>query len=340
MHMKNVNIFLLISATLTTTFLAKIAFTLSSIGLSFIAVFSCLFFVCLDRLLQRESLRSFNTVALGLVFGTLFGLALTSCFNTLISLSPSSSDLLTSNGLVFAKSFLFTLSLYLGITLTKRAENALYLSIPFIRFTAKSTKKKDFILTPSSLSDPRIIDLGASGLLDHALIVPRFVLRHLQAACSANLTNPSFKRPLETIKKLEAIETLSLRISEIDPSHLETLSAKLEYLAEVLDANLITAETSTVGAISSVRHINLHKLASAFKPLMEGGQSMEIKIQRAGKEPGQGVGYLEDGTMVVVNGGGEFLGEIIDVQVLSTKHTSSGRMVFCNAFDEDEDDWN
>lgn len=337
--MKNVNTFLLISATLITTFLAKITFALSSFSLSFIAITACLFFVCLDRLLQRESLRAFNTVALGLMFGTLFGLALNSSFDALVSLIRPSSDFLDSNALIFSKSFLLTLSLYLGIALTKRCENSLYLSIPFIRFTPKSTKKKDFILTPSSLLDPRIIDLGSSGLLDHALILPRFILRHLQAAASASPTNLSPKKPLETIKKLEAIESLSLRISEVDPSHLETLEAKLDYLAEVLDANLITAEATSIEAHGSIRHINLHKLASAFKPLMEGGQNMEIKIQRAGKEPGQGVGYLDDGTMVVVNGGGEFLGEIIDVQVLSTKHTSSGRMVFCNAFDESDDDW-
>nr|NGX32845.1 putative PIN and TRAM-domain containing protein YacL [Candidatus Anoxychlamydiales bacterium] len=76
-------------------------------------------------------------------------------------------------------------------------------------------------------------------------------------------------------------------------------------------------------------------LSNALKPLMQAGEQIKIKIQRYGKEPRQGVGYLEDGTMVVVNGGGDFIGEVIDAQVLSVKHTSSGRMIFCNAFDHE-----
>jgi uncharacterized protein YacL len=90
-----------------------------------------------------------------------------------------------------------------------------------------------------------------------------------------------------------------------------------------------------MAAIEGVRVINLHTLSNALKPLMQAGEHIKIKIQRYGKEPRQGVGYLEDGTMVVVNGGGEYIGEIIDAKVLSVKHTSSGRMIFCNAPDEE-----
>jgi hypothetical protein len=84
--------------------------------------------------------------------------------------------------------------------------------------------------------------------------------------------------------------------------------------------------------------ISLHRLATALKPLMQGGETIDLKIQRYGKEPGQGVGYLEDGTMVVVNGGGDYLNENLSCVVLSVKHTTSGRMVFCNvAYPEDEE---
>ena len=90
-----------------------------------------------------------------------------------------------------------------------------------------------------------------------------------------------------------------------------------------------------MASIEGVQIINLHSLSTALKPLMETGEMIQIKVQRYGKEPRQGVGYLDDGTMVVINGGGSFIGDVIDVQVLSVKHTSSGRMIFCNALDAD-----
>lgn len=87
-------------------------------------------------------------------------------------------------------------------------------------------------------------------------------------------------------------------------------------------------------SIEGVRIINIHSLAKALKPLSHSGEFINIKVQRYGKEARQGIGYLDDGTMVVVNGGAEFIGDIIKAQVLSVKHTSSGRMIFCNAMEE------
>jgi uncharacterized protein YacL len=82
--------------------------------------------------------------------------------------------------------------------------------------------------------------------------------------------------------------------------------------------------------------MHIHTLSNALKPLMQTGETINIKIQRQGKEPKQGVGYLEDGTMVVVNGAGEYIGHTIEANVLSVKHTSSGRMIFCNTMDEED----
>ena len=90
-----------------------------------------------------------------------------------------------------------------------------------------------------------------------------------------------------------------------------------------------------MASIEGIRIINIHTLSNALKPLMQAGEFIKIKIQRYGKEPRQGVGYLDDGTMVVVNGGGNYIGEAIDAKVLSVKHTTSGRMIFCNAMDEE-----
>ena len=131
--------------------------------------------------------------------------------------------------------------------------------------------------------------------------------------------------------------SLEVRFNDTDFPDVKDIQSKLIRLARLVDANILSADISKIqmASIEGIRIINLHTLSNALKPLMQAGEFIKIKIQRFGKEPRQGVGYLDDGTMVVVNGGGKFISETIDAQVLSVKHTSSGRMVFCNACDEE-----
>jgi uncharacterized protein YacL len=137
------------------------------------------------------------------------------------------------------------------------------------------------------------------------------------------------------LKKLEALPNLALRYNDTDFPEVKDLTGKMARLARLIDANLLSADISRVqmGSMDGVRGINLHTLANALKPLMQAGEFIKIKIQRYGKEAEQGVGYLEDGTMVAVNGGGRYIGETIECRVLSVKHTTAGRMIFCNALD-------
>ncbi|KKL86701.1 hypothetical protein LCGC14_1942070, partial [marine sediment metagenome] len=228
---------------------------------------------------------------------------------------------------------------YLGTLMTIRASDELYVSIPFVKFTALAQKKKDLLIDASILADSRIIDLASSGLVDHHLVISRFTIKELyaQVEMGDEQGKGKAKRCIETLKKLEDIPTLELRYNDTDFLEIKDQTSKLFRLARLLDANILTADISRVqsASIEGIKIINLHALSNALKPLMQAGEQIKIKIQRYGKEPRQGVGYLEDGTMVVVNGGGDFIGEVIDAQVLSVKHTSSGRMIFCNAFDQE-----
>ena len=135
---------------------------------------------------------------------------------------------------------------------------------------------------------------------------------------------------------MEQLGHLGLRFNDTDFPEVKDTTSKFIRLARLIDGNILTADISRVqmASIEGVQIINLHSLSNALKPLMETGEMIKIKVQRYGKEPRQGVGYLDDGTMVVINGGGNFIGDVIDAQVLSVKHTSSGRMIFCNAFEE------
>ena len=291
-----------------------------------------------DLLFKRFNLRSFNIAVVGLFAGYLMGQALNLVLSAILDISSASIHV-NPQVLEVVKISLFLFGIYLGTLMTLRSSDELYVSIPFIKFTPTTHKKKDLIVDSSVLADARVLDLASSGIVDHHLVIPRFLLKELyiQAEVSDESSKAKAKRSLEVVKKLEALPDLDLRYSDTDFPDVKDPMGKLIRLARLTDANILTADISRVqmAAIEGVRIINLHTLSNALKPLMQAGEQIKIKIQRYGKEPRQGVGYLEDGTMVVVNGGGQFIGDIVDAQVLSVKHTSSGRMIFCNVLDEE-----
>jgi len=288
-------------------------------------------------LFKRFNLRSFNIAIIGLFIGYLMGQGLVLVLDAVLDIS-SASIKVEPQILEVIKIALFMFGIYLGSLMTLRAADELYVSIPFVRFTPTAQKKKDLLVDASVLSDPRILDLAGSGLLDGHLIAPRFLLKELyaQAEIADENARAKAKRALDVIKKLETSPGLEVRFNDTDFPDAKDLMSKLLRLARLLDANILTADITRVqmATIEGIRVINLHTLSNALKPLMQAGERIRIKVQRYGKEPRQGVGYLEDGTMVVVNGGGAYIGETIEVLVLSVKHTSSGRIIFCNTLDE------
>jgi uncharacterized protein YacL len=297
----------------------------------------------LDIIMKRFNLRTFNVFVLGLFFGYLMGQALLITFGAVLDVSDLDKRI-SETTLEMFQMALFFIGLFLGTTMTLRAADELYVSVPFVKFSQATQKKKDLLIDSSVLSDARIIDLCATGLLDHHVIIPRFMIKELYTTVEIGdeLAKQKAKRSLEVLKKLEAVPHLDVRYHDTDFPDIKDMTSKLLRLARLIDANLLTADISRIqmSSIEGVRIINLHSLSNALKPLMQTGEFIKIKIQRYGKEPRQGVGYLEDGTMVVVNGGGNFIGELIDAQVLSVKHTSSGRMIFCNALDGENHEFN
>ena len=291
--------------------------------------------ISLDMLFKNLNLRTFNTAIIGLFTGYLMGSAILMVIQSILDISASK---LESRTLLTLQASIFLTACYFGMVMTARASNELYASIPFIRFKTSNKVKKDILADASALSDPRTIDLAVSGLLDQNLVIPRFLLKELHEQADSNDEGIRLKarRCLDAHKKLEAIPSLELRYAENNFTELHDIGAKLNKLARQLDASILTADTSrTQNITDSVRYININSISNSMKPLAQNGESLNIKIQRYGKEPRQGVGYLEDGTMVVVNGGADYIGATIRAQVLSVKHTTSGRMIFCNAADSD-----
>lgn len=283
--------------------------------------------VGLDLLFSRLNLRAFNIALFGLFCGYLMATAILSI---LVAIVGSQQPI--------ASFFIYIASAYVGVITAFRSSEEFHVSIPFIQFKQMSHKKKDILVDISILTDPRLIDLASSGLLDHHLIVPRFAIKELytMAETGDEATRSKARRSLELVKKLESIPTLDLRYVDTDFPEVRDPMTKLVRLARFLDTTIITSDINRIqqASIEGIRIINIHMLSNALKPITQTGEFINIKIQRYGKEARQGVGYLDDGTMVVVNGGAEFIGETIKAQVLSVKHTSSGRMIFCNTCEE------
>lgn len=285
-----------------------------------------------DAAFRRFNLKAFNTAIIGLLCGYLLAEAIVFVLSGIIgeaTLSFSYTPL---------RFFIYLFCAYMGMMMAARASEELHVSIPFVQFKQMSHKKKDILVDISILTDSRIIDLASSGLLDHNLILPRFALKELYTLSETGdeAIKAKARRSLEVVKKLESLPLLDLRYIDTDFPEIKDPMTKLIRLARFLDTNIITSDINRIqqASIEGIRIINIHLLSNALKPITQTGEFLNIKIQRYGKEARQGVGYLDDGTMVVVNGGAEFIGETIRSQVLSVKHTSSGRMIFCNTCEE------
>jgi uncharacterized protein YacL len=289
----------------------------------------------IDFFFKRFNLRAFNIAMLGLFIGYLMGEALFLIVDSVVNLSSIALEP-AAKTLIKASVFLFTA--YLGMCMTARAADEIYVSIPFIKFKPINHKKKDLLIDGSLLQDSRILDLASSGLLDNHLILPRFTLKDLYNSTENGneIVNSKARRSLEVFKKLENMQHLDLRYIDTDFHDIQEPMSKLVRLARSLDANIITSDINRIqqSTIEGVSVININTLANALKPITQAGEYINIKIQHPGKGTRQGVGYLDDGTMVVINGGADNIGETIKAQVLSVKHTTSGRMIFCNSTDE------
>ena len=192
-----------------------------------------------DLLFKRFNLRSFNIAVVGLFFGYLMGEALVLLLKAILDISSASIHL-EPRVLEITQISLFLFGTYLGVLMTLRAADELSVSIPFVKFTESAHKKRDLIIDSSVLSDARIIDLSASGLVDRHLILPRFVMKELYAQSEAadEMPRNKAKRALEVAKKLEASPDLELRYNDTDFPEVPDPMNKMIRLARLLDANI------------------------------------------------------------------------------------------------------
>jgi uncharacterized protein YacL len=188
------------------------------------------------------------------------------------------------------------------------------------------------ILDTSAIIDGRIADVVETGFLEGNLLVPEFVLRELQivADSSDSSRRQRGRRGLDILQKMQANPALGVRIIEDDFPQLREVDLKLIELAKKMAAPIVTNDfnLSKVARLHQVRVLNLNDLANSLKPLVLPGEKMNIVVLKEGKEYNQGVGYLDDGTMVVVDHARRMIGRAVEITVTSVLQTASGKMIF------------
>ena len=200
---------------------------------------------------------------------------------------------------------------------------------------AKPQVLQPLVVDTSVIIDGRIAEVCETGFLEGTLVVPQFVLQELQYIADAGdpIKRARGKRGLDVLKQIQTNRKTTVEITDRDFPEIREVDSKLVALAKELSGRIITndANLHKVAELHGVRVLNLNKLATAMKPVVLPGEVLNILVLKEGKEHGQGVGYLEDGTMVVIDNGREFVGKAIDVNITSVLQTTGGRMIFSKA---------
>jgi uncharacterized protein YacL len=235
---------------------------------------------------------------------------------------------------------LFALLLaYLGsaVALAKRGElDAMSSKL----FPGSGTGREAYkILDTSVIIDGRIADVCESGFLEGTLLVPQFVLHELQhVADSADaLKRNRAKRGFEVLQRLQRLSRVDVRIDARDFPHVREVDRKLLELARATGGKVVTNDyaLNKLAEVTGVPVLNVNELGNALRPVVLPGEPLHVHVAKEGKEAGQGVAYLDDGTMVVIDHGKRFIGQAVDVAVTTVLRTSAGRMIFARLREED-----
>lgn len=288
-----------------------------------IGLATALVIIIIDLLLKKSSMRSLSCIIVGLFFG----LVMTNLIMKLFALISLSDTARLGLRLVMALSLS-----YLGIIIALRNQDEFNLIIPYVKFNRQGHREEVVVLDTSVIIDGRIADICETKFIGGKFIIPRFVLKELQAIADSSdtLKRNRGRRGLDVLNKIQKNANMDVKIHEADFPEISEVDGKLVKLAMLLNARVFTNDynLNKVAEIQGVSVLNINELANALKPVVLPGEIMEIKIIKEGKEHGQGVAYLDDGTMIVVDNAKVKIGQIQKVTVTSVLQTQAGRMIF------------
>jgi uncharacterized protein YacL len=287
--------------------------------------------VLVDLMLKGFSLRGLSAVTFGLAVGALI--------SWLIATSP-----LLEQGdpqvKFLVRLALFVICMYLGAVIALRGKDEFNLVIPYVRFVPHDVDVPLVVIDTSALIDGRIARVCEAQFLGAALIIPTFVLNELQSIADSPdpVKQARGRRGLEVLNELRRIKHLDIRIHQSEVTRRQDIEAKLVFLAQSMRAKLLTTDTNLakMAQFHGVPWLNLHALEKSLRPELVIGESIEIELVKPGKDEGQAVGYLHDGSMVVVNNGRAFMGKRVTAEIIGVLPTGGGKMVFANLLGEVE----
>ena len=281
----------------------------------------------MDISFRRKQIDTISAVYFGLLIGLfltyVIGIALTPMFENRPQEVETAVQLLL--GMVLC---------YTCVSLLIQTKDDFRFIIPYVEFAKDVKGLKPYVLDTSAVIDGRISDVIETNMIDNQMVMPRFVLTELQniADSSDKMRRSRGRRGLDILNRLRSNKLIDLQIHDRELPEMsgQPVDMKLVLLAKHLDGKLVTGDynLNKVAKLHNVPVINLNDLANALKPVFLPGEIVSVKIAKAGEEDGQGVGYLDDGTMIVVEGGRPHIGLDVQMSVTSVLQTSAGRMIF------------
>jgi len=286
--------------------------------------------VIAERGLIRVSIRGLMVGGLGLGIGVLLANLLAYPILLIDPLKQLAPFILLLINVIFAS---------VGLTVAVKREEEItdFLSrLSGKRGQIRQAKYK--ILDTSVIIDGRIADLCEAGFIEGILVIPNFILSELQqvADSSASTKRTRGRRGLDMVNRLQSQENIPVQIVDKDFPDIPEVDSKLLQLAKTMGADIITNDYNLkkIAKIQDVKVLNINEVATALKPVLLPGESLRISILKEGENPNQGVAYLEDGTMVVIEGGKKHIGKETEVLVTSVLQTTTGKMIFTEIKDE------
>ncbi len=283
--------------------------------------------IAVDEMLKGFSLRAFSATTFGLLLGTVVA-ALIDRSGLFENVDEKPTRWLIRLGLFLSFS-------YIGIVLAMRSNKEDFsLIIPYVRFAPRNKPDNLLLLDTSVIIDGRIADLIEANFLEGMVVVPRFVLKELQQVADSNdaIKRARGRRGLEMLNRIQRNPRNEVKIHDGDFPEETGVDAKLVRLARNLGAKLFTNDYNLgkIAELQKVHCVNMHDLAKSMKSILLPGEMLTLRIVREGKDKGQGIGYMPDGTMVVINNGHSHIGQQVEVQVQSLLQTGAGVIVFAD----------
>jgi len=289
--------------------------------------------ILVDVLLKGFSLRGLSALTFGLFVGWACAhiLATSPLFEFPFDQKDELGIILTQN-LYLIRLGLFVVLMYLGAVIALRGKDEFNLVIPYVRFVPHNVDVPLVVVDTSALIDGRLAGICESRFLGYGIVVPRFVLDELQAI--ADSPDPDRqargRKGIETLNRIRAMEHVDLRINESSVGTRQKVDAKLVFLAQSLKAKLLTTDynLAQMAEFHNIEWLNLNALAKALNPEVMVGDTLSVKLVKPGKDPGQAVGFLPDGSMVVVADARSHLNQTVTVVIDSVIPSAGGKMLF------------